>query len=358
MARSCFQMSFAATLAIVAGYQGGLSWMSAGAETPLGARIALIGGREIIGLVFISLLAGLATTLYTAYHFHRLTPYGVIANFLAMPVVSIWVMPMGIAGVLALPFGFDGFFWRLMGEGIDWMIAVALWVTSLPGAVGRIAAFGTGPLLLGSAGLIVLGLLKSPLRLTGAVLMTIASLWALRTPQPDVLVAPDGTSFAVRTATGRLAILKTGSDIFATRDWLSADADARAVKDKALGEGLACDDAGCIGRLADGSLVAIARTIEAFEEDCRRAALVVSAREAPPGCAARVIDRKEWQRAGALALHRVGTSWKITAARPAGHDRPWARAVAQAEDAPTSTTSASTRPAPRDATPNTDDIEP
>jgi competence protein ComEC len=54
MARSCFQMSFAATLAIVAGYQGGLSWMSAGAETPLGARIALIGGREIIGLVFIS----------------------------------------------------------------------------------------------------------------------------------------------------------------------------------------------------------------------------------------------------------------------------------------------------------------
>jgi competence protein ComEC len=198
-----------------------------------------------------------------------------------MPVVSIWVMPMGIAGVLVLPFGFDGFL-AADGEGIDWMIAVALWVTSLPGAVGRIAAFGTGPLLLGSAGLIVLGLLKSPLRLTGAVLMTIASLWALRTPQPDVLVAPDGTSFAVRTATGRLAILKTGSDIFATRDWLSADSDARAVKDKALGEGLACDDAGCIGRLADGSLVAIARTIEAFEEDCRRAALVVSARERRP----------------------------------------------------------------------------
>ena len=76
-----------------------------------------------------------------------------IANLLAMPVVSAWVMPMGILGVLALPFGFDGFCWRLMGEGIDWMIAVALWVTSLPGAVGRMAAFGTGPLLLGSAGL-------------------------------------------------------------------------------------------------------------------------------------------------------------------------------------------------------------
>jgi competence protein ComEC len=282
----------------------------------------------------------------------------VIANFLAMPVVSVWVMPMGIAGVLAMPFGFDGFFWRMMGEGIEWMIAVALWVTSIPGAVGRIAAFGTGPLLLGSAGLIVLGLLKSPLRLTGALLIAVASLWALRTPQPDVLVAPDGMSFAVRTTTGRLAILKTGSDTFAARDWLSADADPREAKDKALAEGLACDNAGCIGRLADGSLVAIARTIEAFEEDCRRAALVVSAREVPPGCAARVVDRKEWQRGGALALHRVGKSWEITAARPAGHDRPWARAVAPSGDAPASTSFTPARPVPRDATPNMEDLEP
>src|SRR5947207_13830258 len=104
--------------------------------------LPLIGGREIIGMVLISLVAGFATTLYVAYHFHRLTPYGVIANFLAMPVVSVWVMPMGMAGVLAMPFGFDGFFWRLMGEGIERMVGVALSVTSLPGAVGRITAFG------------------------------------------------------------------------------------------------------------------------------------------------------------------------------------------------------------------------
>ena len=38
----------------------------------------------------------LATTLYAAYHFHRLAPYGVIANLVAMPIVSIWVMPSGL----------------------------------------------------------------------------------------------------------------------------------------------------------------------------------------------------------------------------------------------------------------------
>ena len=62
-----------------------------------------------------SLVAGLATTPYAAFHFHRLAPYGVIANLLAMPVVSAWVMPAGLLGLLAMPFGFDGVFWRLMG---------------------------------------------------------------------------------------------------------------------------------------------------------------------------------------------------------------------------------------------------
>jgi competence protein ComEC len=351
-----FQMSFAATLAIVAGYQGGLGWMSAGADTPLGARIALIGGREVVGLVLISLVAGFATTLYSAYHFHRLTPYGTLTNLLAMPIVSFWVMPTGIAGVVTLPFGFDGFFWRLMGIGIEWMVAVTVWVASLPGAVGRIAAFGTGPLLLGSAGLVVLGLLKSPLRLAGAFFVAVASVWAIRTPQPDVLVSPDAASFAVRTATGRLSILKTGSDSFAPTQWLAADADARTGKDKELQNGFTCDDAGCVARLADGSIVAIARTPEAFAEDCRRAAVVLSRRNAPPDCAALVIDRKAWQRGGAIALRRVGTAWEITEARPPGYDRPWARARPLAQ---TSMSLAPTRRnAPRDATPRAEDLQP
>jgi hypothetical protein len=62
------------------------------------------------------------------------------------------------------------------------MVTVAVWVASLPGAVGRITSFGTGPLLLGSAGLMVLGLLRSPLRLAGALLLAVATLWAIRTP--------------------------------------------------------------------------------------------------------------------------------------------------------------------------------
>ena len=44
-----FQMSFAATLALIAAYERGLPWTTAGADTSLGARVALWGGREILG---------------------------------------------------------------------------------------------------------------------------------------------------------------------------------------------------------------------------------------------------------------------------------------------------------------------
>ena len=196
-----------------------------------------------------SLVAGLATTPYAAFHFHRIAPYGVLANLLAMPVVSAWVMPMGILGVVAIPFGFDGIFWRQMGYGIEWMDAVALWVTNLPGAFGRVTSFGTGPLLLATAGLLVIGLLKTPLRWSGTALVALAIVLAARTPVPDILVAADGRAFAVRGADRRLAFHHTGGDTFATREWLAADADGRDPTDKALGEGVACDPTGCIGKL-------------------------------------------------------------------------------------------------------------
>ncbi len=233
-----FQMSFAATLALIAAYQYGLPWR-AKVDTPLHARAALWGAREVTGLILASLVAGLATTPYAAFHFHRVAPYGVIANLLAMPVVSVLVMPAGILGVLALPFGFDGLFWRLMGEGIDWMIAVALWVTSLPGAVGHMRAFGTGALLLATAGLLLLCLLRTPLRWSGAVLVAVATLWAVTTPRPDVLVAADGRAAAIRGADGRLAILSSGRDTFAIKEWLMADGEGRLPIDKSCMTGCA-----------------------------------------------------------------------------------------------------------------------
>ncbi len=347
-----FQMSFAATLALVAGYQYGLPWR-ANADSSLGARVALWGVREIVGLLLASLVAGLATTPYAAYHFHRVAPYGVLANLLAMPVVSALVMPMGILGVVTMPFGFDAIFWRLMGAGIDWMIVVVLWVTSLPGSVGYMPAFGTGPLLLGTAGLLLMCLLRTPLRWSGAVLAVAATLWALSVPRPDILVSGDGQIAAIRGADGRLALLHSGRDSFAIKEWLAADGDARLPKDPRLNEGARCDAVGCTGKLADGRLVAFSLSAEAFEEDCARAAAVISPHEAPGACQALLIDRPAWRAHGATALYWNGNRFEQSVVLPPGVDRPWQRGSHAILDNRRQTR----RPAAPDARPRAEDLE-
>ena len=66
--------------------------------------------------------------------------------------------------------------------------------------------------------------------LFGSEVATGAIAWALAAPQPDILVAGDGQTAAFRGKDGRLAVLRAGRDIFAIKEWLAADADARTPK--------------------------------------------------------------------------------------------------------------------------------
>src|SRR5580693_5325812 len=227
-------MSFAATLGLVALVQIGMPRLFASPDNSATAKVALWGGREVMTLALASLVAGLATTPYAAFHFHRVTPYGVLANLAAMPVVSAVVMPAGMLGLVAMPFGFDGVFWWLMGIGIDWMIVVTKWVADLPGAIGRMAAFGTGPLIAATAGIILLGLLRTQLRWTGAAVLLVSIVWALVVPQPDVLISGDGHNVGVRGRDGRLHLMNTAKDAFLVKEWLAADADPRLATDPSL----------------------------------------------------------------------------------------------------------------------------
>ena len=319
-----FQLSFAATLCLVAFVQLGMPHLFATPDSSLATRIALWGGREAATIVLVSFIAGLATIPYAAFHFHRVAPYGVIANLLVMPVISTVVMPAGILGLLAVPFGLDGFFWHLMGIGIGWMISVTQWVAALPGSIGPVAAFGTGPVIVATIGIILMGLLRTPLRWSGALVLGVAVLWAVLPAQPDVLVSANGHVVAVRGSDRRFHLMIWGrNDAFLINEWLVADADPRPPGDASLGDGVSCDESGCVTAMADGALVAQTQEPEGLADDCARALLVVTEVQAPRDCAATVIDREQLWHEGALALWRNGRKFTLQAVRPNAVDRPW-----------------------------------
>ena len=117
---------------------------------------------------------------------------------------------------------------------------------------------------------------------------------------------------------------------------------------------MSCDDAGCVVPMTGGRYVSLALRSEALADDCERAAVVVTARQAPANCAALVIDREQLQNRGTVTLRQTRTGFVTEAVRPKGVDRPWAptaEAAAAPPDALTPRQGSTTRPRPADATP-------
>ena len=188
-------------------------------------------------------------------------------------------------------------------------------------------------------------------------MLVLAVVWALAVPQPDILISADGHNVGVRGKDGRLHLMRTAKDAFLVKEWLAADADARLPADASLADGVSCDEAGCVAQMADGAFVALALRPDALSDDCERAALVVTARQAPPSCPSPVIDRERLRRQGAMALRRTRAGFAVDAVRPKGVDRPWSPAVGG--DGETEATLAPRLTAPRavDATPSEADLQ-
>jgi competence protein ComEC len=121
---------------------------------------------------------------------------------------------------------------------------------------------------------------------------------------------------------GRLSILDARRARFVAESWLAADADRRTGSDE-LAQAFVCDALGCVGRLADGAKIAVARRHEAFADDCRDAALVITRLEAPAACGAPVIDRNTLVATGAIALYRIDGRWIAEPARAPEAQRAW-----------------------------------
>lgn len=97
-----FQMSFAAVTALVAFYEAyGRQFSISTGEDGWFLR----GGKYAGATLASSLVAGLATAPFAAYHFNRFTVYGLLANMLAIPLTGIVVMPCAVAAFILMPFG-------------------------------------------------------------------------------------------------------------------------------------------------------------------------------------------------------------------------------------------------------------
>ncbi|WP_127598520.1 ComEC/Rec2 family competence protein [Nitratireductor alexandrii] len=320
-----FQMSFAATAALIAAYTAWSNRVSArtgaGRAPPRGGLNA--AGRRLAyfatGIAATSLIAGGATTVYAIWHFHRVAPLGLVANLAAMPVVSTLIMPPAVAAGVLMPVGLEGPPLTVMGQGIAIMVAVARWVAD-HSPIDAVGAMPPLALILFTAALLVATIATSGLRWLALPLALAATLaFGMRTP-PDLLVSEDARLAALMRDDGLFAVNRPRPNGFTIGIWQKALAATGYVKPRDRADGkpeaetrFVCDAAACEAVHAGGAVVVHAKTRAAAAPFCGVASVIVIAdATAANPCRAKdilVVTARDLARRGSLEVRfkQVGT---------------------------------------------------
>ncbi len=218
-----FQMSFAATTALVASFDTLKrlpQWLQ--------IRQLRFGGllAPVLALVISSFVAGLATAPISAFHFNQVAQYGLIANLASVPVMGFVVMPAAVLAAVLSGVGLSSAGFWFMGKGIGWILGVATAVARMDGAVLRLPSAPIVVLAVIGMGGLLLVLWRGYGRLTGLVPIALALLVWGQLQRPQVLITDNGRLVGIQNA-GLRQLNRAKGNGFAARVWLENDGDGR-----------------------------------------------------------------------------------------------------------------------------------
>jgi ComEC/Rec2-related protein len=266
-----FQMSFAATAALIAIYGGWRDRRRKPRNRSTAPFLALGGtvARYALGLAVTSIVAGLATGIFASYHFGRVAPYGLLTNLAAMPLVSIVVIPLAVLAVVLMPFGLHGVAFALMARGVELVITIAESVEGLspPVATGQMPGIA---LLAFAAGLVLLCLFSTWLRWLSIPVFALGiSAW-ISQELPLAVITEDARQFAIIETNGkrvRLHVNRNRPNTFVLEQWTDAYAAKETIKPKDS-EIMRCESDVCAAELQfDGKAARIVYVVREIADD-------------------------------------------------------------------------------------------
>jgi len=337
MAGPSFQLSFAAVATIVIVNELPIvRRLTERREEPGINRIV----RAVVSLIITGMAIEVVLAPIALFHFHKTGLYGALANIVAIPLTTFWIMPLEAIALFFDLVGLGAPFWWLAGQGILGILALAHMVSGLPGAVSMMPAmpdWAFGALI---GGALLFGLLKTKLRYAGVGFFVIGLAAIITAPRPDILLTGDGKHLAIVEQNGEVAFLRSKVGDFVS-DMLLEKA---GTKTKATAienwPGVRCTADICIltiNRNARQWSVLATRTpyqvpIMEMAAACRRVDIVVSDRRLPRSCAPKWMkaDRNMLQQTGGLAFYLADN--KVVSVHEKRAHTPWAEAARTARE--------------------------
>lgn len=338
-----FQMSFGAVLALIAGYEA------------LRPALRSLRGNEgswrrpasvLVALALTSVLAGVASAPFGAYHFGRIQLYFVLANMVAVPLAALWVMPAGLLGLILLPLGLEWVAFVPMGWGAATILWVAHATADLPSSTMSVPHMPAWGLALVALGMAWLGLWRSLPRLAGipVIVLGLASPWMVQ--PPDLLVSADARLIGIRVQNSVYLQQQSGASAFTRDAWLqywAADAGEPFPVDGDAARGvISCQKDACLLRPLATAKAALLVRGATHPDGCAVISVIISAEPARGLCPRpwpALVDRFTVWRYGATAIWLHGQSAFVLTDRAYRGRRPWVPPppTSHAKSAPTPT---------------------
>ena len=179
-----FQLSFAAVLCLISGYEFYMKNKSI-----LGNSKGIVSSIKlyIFANIYSSLLASIMTAPYVIYHFYKFANYSILMNLIAVPMMSFFMMPLVLIASILMPIGLDSPVLKLLSYFISIVIDSADFVVKLPGAVWAVGHIT--PLSLGvfTIGFFWLSLWQTRWRLAGFIIVLCSLLMMIFAAKPDFI---------------------------------------------------------------------------------------------------------------------------------------------------------------------------
>lgn len=324
-----FQMSFAAVTALVAvaDYLSpfwGRQYQNAGWVKR--------GGLFALGSLLTSLLASLATAPFSLFHFQQVAVYSVLANFLAVPVTGLVIMPMLIFSYILIPMGLSEWSLGLMGRGVVWLLDIARFVEGLPFAQLTVPALPDSFLLWSVAVGMILIFMKVRWKALALIPMVGAGVMCLMTPQPDMLISSEGKLLAFKNKDDMVLSSKRREKFTAEiwrKRWNVTDDHVTIFPREGSMDfedgAVMCDVMACRIEIK-GHKIVVGESLYDLRQDCIWADVMVTPAYIPDGFCAdhdvKTIDRKIFKHQGAVALF-LTRGIEIKTVKSMEQNRPW-----------------------------------
>ena len=323
-----FQMSFAATMALVALFE---ILKRAPHEPALPAPGPMIGAMQwavkgVGGVILIAFVAGLATDPFAIYHFQRFALYSLPANLLAEPILSFLVAPAAIIAAVLTPFGLGEPALQAMASGLDLIAAIGQTFGDRPEAIRAVPKPSDAAFLLCAFALTWACLWRGALRLFGVPLFLASVALYVATPPPVAAFDADLRAIYVREPDRWTLLAGSGRSTYA-RERLGAMLGLTPAETERLAPPEACGETFCQWRTTQRAIFFV-RDAGALDRACAPRAIVIAETETSADYATRcqlaaLITRESIAQLGGATITETPLGPRIGRAWPPEISRPW-----------------------------------